>query len=192
MKIGVFGGSFNPVHIGHLALANYMCEYENLEEIWFMISPQNPLKSDRTDLLDKKVRFSLLQEAVRDYQKFKISMVEWDLPRPSYTVNVLRELKNVYPEHEFYFMIGSDNWNSFYLWKDCDYIIDHFNILVYPRSGYPINAGIAFEKVKFCYDAPVFKISSSFIRESILKGKDIRFFLPYGVYERIIDEGLIK
>ncbi len=117
MNIGIFSGSFNPVHIGHLALANYLCEYEGLDEVWFMVTPHNPLKEE-TLLMDDELRLKLVQLAVAGYPKFRASDFEFRLPRPSYTVHTLDSLKQAYPEYTFYLIIGSDNWNLFSQWKE--------------------------------------------------------------------------
>lgn len=109
MKIGLFSGSFNPVHIGHLALANYLCEYEGLDELWFIVSPHNPLKEEE-QLMDDELRLKLVKLAIDGYSKFRASDFEFHLPRPSYTIHTLDQLKQTYPEHVFYLIIGSDNW----------------------------------------------------------------------------------
>ena len=129
MNIGIFSGSFNPVHIGHLALANYLCEYEGLDEVWFMVTPYNPLKEE-TLLMDDELRLKLVQLAVAGYPKFRASDFEFRLPRPSYTVHTLDSLKQAYPEYTFYLIIGPDNWNLFSQWKESERILTENPILI--------------------------------------------------------------
>ena len=112
LRTGIFGGSFNPVHIGHLALANYLCEYGEVDEVWFLVSPQNPFKQ-QSELLDDHTRLELVQRAVAGYSRFRASDFEFSLPRPSYTIHTLQALSAAYPEREFYLIIGADNWQAF-------------------------------------------------------------------------------
>lgn len=182
-KIGIFSGSFNPIHIGHLALANWMCEYENLSEIWFLVTPQNPLKKQH-HLLNYDLRFKMAEVAMDGYPKFKVSDFERRLPVPSYTINTLDALREAYPDYLFHLMIGADNWEIMNCWKDATVLFEQYPILIYPRQGYdqiilPDNPTI--RKV----DAPLLEISSSFIRAAIKEGKDIRFFLPEAVRKYI-------
>ncbi|MBQ8521389.1 MAG: nicotinate-nucleotide adenylyltransferase [Bacteroides sp.] len=183
-SIGIFGGSFNPIHIGHLALANYLCEYGDLDELWFMVSPQNPFKANASDLWDDDFRLELARLAVEDYPKFHASDFEFHLPRPSYMVNTLQKLREAYPDCEFILIIGADNWASFPRWKDAEVILKHHRLLVYPRPGYEIDESALLPSVRLV-DTPLLEISSTFIRESIAAGKDVRYFLHPKVWERI-------
>lgn len=185
VRTGIFGGSFNPIHIGHLALANYLCEFGHVDEVWFLISPQNPFKQDKK-LLDDCLRLELVRAAVAGYPRFRASDFEFSLPRPSYTVNTLHQLTAVYPEKEFHLIIGADNWSAFDRWKSAQEILDHYPILVYPRQGYEIKEKALPPHVK-AVDSPLIDISSTFIRESLASGKDMRYFLHPEVY-RIIKE----
>ncbi|MEG1684767.1 MAG: nicotinate (nicotinamide) nucleotide adenylyltransferase [Bacteroides sp.] len=187
-RIGILGGSFNPIHIGHLALANYLCEFEGLDELWFMLSPHNPLKEIKSLLSDEK-RLELLRLAVKDYTKFRASDFEFSLPRPSYTVNTLEKLRATYPEKEFMLIIGADNWNIFSQWKDYERIIDTTQILVYPRPGIEVEECSLPSTVRLVH-SPQMEISSSFVRSAIGHGKDIRCFLPPEVYDKIREENL--
>ena len=190
LKTGIFSGSFNPIHIGHLALANYLCEFAGLDEIWFMVSPHNPLKEE-SDLLADHKRLELVQSAVEGYPKFHASDFEFHLPRPSYTVYTLEKLKERYPEREFHLIIGSDNWSLFSLWKDPEQIIATTPILIYPRPGFPIDEEQLPESVRVV-SAPLFDVGSTFIRQAISAGKDVRYFLHSAVYKVIMEEGLYK
>ncbi len=186
IKTGVFSGSFNPIHIGHLALANYLCEFEGLDEVWFMVSPHNPLK-DKSDLWPEDFRLKLVNLAIEGYPKFKASDFEFHLPRPSYSVNTLSQLSATFPDREFHLIIGSDNWLSFHRWYKADEIVATYPIIVYPRPGFSIEEKNLPTSVHLS-QAPVFDISSTFIRESLSKGIDIRYFLHPNVYQAILEE----
>ncbi len=182
-KIGIFSGSFNPIHIGHLALANYLCEYEGLDEIWFMVSPQNPLKT-QDELWSDELRLQLVGLSISDYPRFQVSDFECHLPRPSYSVHTLEKLREAYPEREFHFIIGSDNWARFDRWYQSERIIKENQIIIYPRPGFPVNEEELPETVRLVH-SPVFEISSTFIREALDAGKDVRYFLHPKVWEAI-------
>ncbi|GHU88441.1 putative nicotinate-nucleotide adenylyltransferase [Bacteroidia bacterium] len=185
MKIGIFPGSFNPVHIGHLAIANYICEFEGYDEIWFLITPQNPVKG-QTDLMDKEFRLVLVENSIKDYSKFKTCTIEWEMSPPTYTVNTLQKLRVRYPQFQFELIIGSDNWEIFHRWKDYQMILKNFRLLIYPRKG-SSNILTNHPNVRVSRQAPKIEVSSSFIRKALRKKKDIRFFLPEGIYEKIIE-----
>jgi nicotinate-nucleotide adenylyltransferase len=180
LKIGLFFGSFNPIHIGHLVLANFMLEFTGLERIWFVISPHNPLKEKKTLLKDNH-RLQMVRLAIGEHTKMKASNIEFDLPQPSYTVNTLAHLTDKFPEHEFALIMGSDNLGSFHKWKNYEYILQHHQIYVYPRPG--MDGGIlkAHSSIHFT-EAPMLEISSSFLRDAIKKKKDVRFYFPEGVW----------
>lgn len=184
VKTGIFSGSFNPIHIGHLALANYLCEYEGLDEIWFIVSPQNPLKA-QDELWSDELRLRLVELAVEDYPRFHASDFEFQLPRPSYSVHTLEKLREAYPEREFYFIIGSDNWARFDRWYQSERIIRENQILLYPRPGFLVNEEELPKSVRFVH-SPVFEISSTFIREALSTGKDIRYFVHPKVWEYLM------
>lgn len=174
--VGIFSGSFNPIHIGHLALANWICEYGPLDELWFLVTPHNPLKSPDS-LMDDRFRFELVEKAIAGYPKFKASDFEFTLPRPSYTINTLRSLRTTYPDYTFALVIGADSWSGIERWKESESLLREFPILVYPRRGHET---IILDKHTTVHklDAPLMDISSTFIREAIKTGKDIRFFIP--------------
>ncbi|MDL2255442.1 nicotinate-nucleotide adenylyltransferase [Parabacteroides sp. OttesenSCG-928-G06] len=179
IRTAIFSGSFNPIHIGHLALANWLCEFEELDEVWFLISPQNPLKQ-REELMDDALRLEMAKAAIRDYARFTVSDFEFNLPRPTYTIDTLRALQRTYPERSFYFIMGADNWVDIHRWKEHEALLRDFPILIYPRAGHTIDIPSGYPHIK-AVDAPLLEISSSFIRQSFKEGKDVRFFLPEGV-----------
>jgi nicotinate-nucleotide adenylyltransferase len=181
VKTGIFSGSFNPIHIGHLALANWICEYGGVEELWFLVSPCNPLKNE-DDLLDENIRLEMVKTAIADYPKFKASDFEFSLPKPSYSITTLRALKKKYPDKDFALIIGADSWKIFLHWKDYESIINEFSVIVYPRSCCKINIPDTFKNVSKV-EAPLFEVSSTFIRQSLKENKDVRFFLPKNVWE---------
>lgn len=181
MTVGIFPGSFNPIHIGHLALANWICEFCDLDELWFLISPQNPQK-DESGLIDENKRLSMVEASIDGYPGFKASDFEFKLPRPSYTIITLRELRKQFPDKTFQLIMGADNWNNISCWKNYKELINEFPIIIYPRKGHTITIPEEYTTIKKV-DAPLLEISSTFIRQAIHEGKDIRFFLP----ERIRD-----
>jgi len=185
MKTGLFFGSFNPIHNGHLALANYMAEFTDLNQIWFIVSPHNPLK-EKASLLADYHRFELVNIAIGDYPKFKSSNIEFTLPKPSYTIDTLTYLSEKYPNHEFVPIVGSDNLHSLTKWKNYRQLIEYYQIYVYPRPGF--DGGEFRKHPRFTFvDAPVMEISSSFIRDAIKAKKDVRFFVPLKVNEYIME-----
>jgi nicotinate-nucleotide adenylyltransferase len=178
-SIAIFPGSFSPVHIGHLALANYICEFESQDEIWFLLTPQNPYGGKTIDYPFEQ-RLLWLQTAIRNYPKFKVSDFEKHLPEPHYTIHTLRALQKQHPNCRFSLIIGADNWAIFDRWKDADTLLNEFQLIVYPRKGNDCLPDKNHPGVRFC-QAPLIEISSSFIRENVKAGKDLRFFLPQGV-----------
>lgn len=184
VKTGIFGGSFNPVHIGHLALANYLCEYSGLDELWFLVSPHNPLKK-QTDLWDDDLRLELVKLAIADYPKFRASDFEFRLPRPSYTIHTLDALQKAYPDRDFTLIIGADNWALFPRWYKAEEILKNYQVMIYPRPGFPIDPSTLPSSVQLV-DTPLLEISSTFIREALAEGRDVRYFLHPAV------DGLLK
>lgn len=183
IKTGIFSGSFNPIHIGHLALANYLCEYSNLDEIWFLVSPHNPLKK-QTDLWDDHLRLELVRLAIADYPKFRASDFEFHLPRPSYTIHTLNALQKAYPDREFILIIGADNWHLFPRWYKAEDILRQHHIMIYPRPGFIIDSTVLPSSVQLV-DTPLLEISSTFIRQALDEGRDIRYFLHPAVYKHL-------
>lgn len=180
MKIGLLFGSFNPIHIGHIAIANYMAEQTDLDQVWLVVSPHNPLK-EKKSLADAKKRFASVKKAIGRNSKIKVSNVEFALPQPSYTINTLEVLRKKYPKNKFLLIIGSDNLNLFHKWKDYKKILSDYKIYVYPRALSPLKRGAGgivknHRNVKIV-NAPLIDISSTFIREQMKKGKDVKDLL---------------
>lgn len=182
-KVGLFFGTFNPIHIGHLIIANHLVEFSDLDEVWFVITPQSPFKTKQS-LLEDHHRYQMVYEAVQDYDKLKPSKIEFDLPQPNYTINTLVHLVEKYGEsHQFSLIMGEDNLKSFHKWKNYETILEHHFIYVYPR----ISEGIiehqfqGHPKIKKV-DAPIMEISSTFIRKSHKAGKNIKPLLPPEVW----------
>lgn len=183
-KIGLFSGSFNPIHNGHLILANYMCEFTTLDEVWLIVTPHNPLK-DRQDMLDEESRLKMAELAVDKFENIKASDVELHMMRPSFTINTLEKLSGDYPHYNFTLIIGADNWTYFSKWKDYETIIENYNILIYPRNNYAVTIPESLKDRVRLVNAPLIEISSTFIRQSIRDRKNIRAFLPPEVYDYI-------
>ncbi len=179
-NIGLFFGSFNPIHIGHLAIANYIVEYSNLDKVWFVISPHNPHKN-KASLLADYHRYYMVNLAIEDDARFYASNIEFHLPQPSYTINTLTYLKEKYPEKTFSLIMGADNLKNFHKWKNSEYILNNYEILVYPRPNYDLITN-PYPQVKIV-NAPLMEISASFIRKAIKAGKDMRYFLHPKVWE---------
>lgn len=183
MTIGILGGSFNPVHIGHMMLASYLKQFAGLDEVWLTLSPLNPLKAGSDELIPDMMRLKMLEIAVGKSEGLNMCDYELAMPRPSYTINTLRYLAKRYPRHSFKLIIGSDNWKIFDQWKDYESILSDFGVIVYPRPGYPV--GNIYVDGVDVVNAPTADISSTFIRKAIARGKDLSYFLPAGVFEYI-------
>jgi len=184
MKVGLFFGSFNPIHIGHLAIANYMAEFTDLRQVWFVISPQNPLKKF-TSLLEDHKRRTLIEIAIEDDDRFRVCDIEFRLPRPSYTIDTLVNLREQYPSHDFVLIMGSDGLSTFHKWKNHHIIEENYDRYVYPRPGFDADPKDSVRVITA--DAPRLEISSTFIRNALKKKLDIRHFLPHKVYEYITE-----
>ena len=176
-KIGLFGGSFNPIHNGHIALARQLKELAGLDEVWLMVSPQNPLKQGSTDLLDDRLRYAMARIALHGEDGIKASDYELHLPKPSYTWNTLQHLRNDFPACTFILLIGGDNWQNFHRWYHADDIIREHQIVVYPRRGSTIDPTTLPHNV-IIVDTPLLDISSTEIRQRIRQGEDIKKDVP--------------
>ncbi|MBQ6770205.1 MAG: nicotinate-nucleotide adenylyltransferase [Bacteroidales bacterium] len=190
-KVGIYSGSFNPIHHGHVMLANYLVEFSDLDELWFVVSPQNPLKQ-KSELLDDQERLKMVQLAVGDDPRFRVSDVEMHLPRPSYTINTLTALSEQHLDCQFVFICGMDSLQNFKNWREYQRILDNYQLLVFPREGYDGGDLINYPSVTIL-KTPILEISSTFIRQCISEGRDVRHFMPekaflymkqYRFYER--------
>lgn len=177
LKVGLYFGSYNPIHIGHLAIANYMVEYTDIDQLWFVVSPQNPHKT-KANLLDDYQRLEMVHRAVEGDDRLRASNIEFSLPKPSYTVDTLAYLKDKHPDYLFKILIGSDNLESFHKWKNYKTIVENFGVIVYPRPGFDQSKVQVSKNITVAEGAPLMEISSSFIRKAIQSRKDIRHFLP--------------
>ena len=189
-KIGLFFGSFNPVHCGHLMLANYIVEYSDLDALWFVVSPQNPHK-DKKSLLDGYHRRDMLEMAVKNDSRFEVCDIEFYMPKPSYTIDTLARLSERYPNTDFYLICGMDNLASFKKWKNYQVILDNYHLMVYPRKNYDGGELVNHESVQIV-DAPEIEISSTFIRNAVAQNKDVRYFMPEISYKYMIDMNFYK
>ncbi len=185
-KIGLYFGSFNPVHIGHLAIANYLVEYTNIDQLWFVVSPQNPHKN-KTNLLPDYHRIALIDRAIEYDNRLRTSNIEFDLPKPSYTINTLAYLNEKFPNYHFSILMGSDNLENFHKWKNYETIIENYGIIVYPRPGFDRSKAKITKNITIAEGVPLMEISSSFIRNAIREGKDVRYFLPQKTWD-FLDE----
>ena len=200
MKIGLYFGSFNPIHTGHLLIANHFLNARLIEKLWFVLSPRNPFKETKS-LLDEYDRLHLLKIAVESDDRMRVTDVEFSLPRPSYTSVTLMHLSEKYPEHQFYLIIGGDSLQNFHSWKNASFIAANFPLLVYPRPGSDISQAVARtyedqgKKVAAqiqVVDAPQFELSSTDIRKHISAGQSIRYMVPERVREEILQNGYYR
>lgn len=190
MKIGLYFGSFNPVHTGHLIIANHIKEQAELGQVWFVVSPQNPLKPS-VALLNEFHRLALVQLAIDDEPGLKASDIEFRLPRPSYTADTLAYLQEKYPQHEFSVIMGSDSFQNLFKWKNPDYILKHHTIYVYRRPGIEVGEIPSTGNV-IVLNAPLLEISATHIRNNIKNGKSIRFLVPDKVKDEIEKNGYYR
>lgn len=189
MKIGIFGGTFNPIHIGHAIIANFIAQNSCLDAIWFMVAPQNPLKAGACGASDID-RIKMVEMVARKIDKVTTSAFEFSLPRPSYTYNTLLELKKRFPNDEFYLIIGGDNWQNFDKWRNHDEIIRDFNIMVYPRHGFETVIPEEYGNRVKLIEAPIIELSSTNIRAALKEQRNMNFFLSNEVYEYILENKL--
>lgn len=188
-KIGLYFGTFNPIHVGHMIIANHLAEHSNLDQIWMMVTPHNPLK-EKSTLLNDFQRLHLVHLATEDFLKIKPSDFEFRLPQPNYTVNTLAHLQDKYPKNEFSLIMGEDNLKNLHKWKNYEAILENHEIYVYPRISSDIE-NLQFKNNPKIHkiNAPIVEISSTFIRESIKNGKNVQPLLPSKVWEYIDKSG---
>lgn len=190
MKIGLYSGSFNPIHHGHVMLANYLVEFSDLDELWFVVSPQNPLKK-KADLMKDEDRLKMVELAIGDDSRMKASDIEFSMPQPSYTINTLRTLSSNYPDDQFVFICGMDSLQGLPRWREYEAILENYELLVFPRKGYDGGELIHHPHVKVL-ETPVIEVSSTFIRNSMKEGKDVRHFMPEKTYQYLISSGAVS
>lgn len=189
-SIGLFFGSFNPIHLGHTNLAEYIFRFSGVDEIWFIVSPRNPLK-EQSELIDENLRLKMLQLATGDKDYLVASDIEFDLPKPSYTIKTLKTLSEIFPEDDFILLIGSVNMQIFDQWKDYQTILDDYSVLVYPREGYPYEEyEEMYPEMQILEEAPFFDVSSTQIRELIKNNQDVSHWLHADVYQFIKENNL--
>jgi nicotinate-nucleotide adenylyltransferase len=182
MKIGLYFGSFNPIHHGHLIIANHVVNETALQQVWFVVSPQNPFKQNQS-LLNEYHRLHLVKLAIEGENKLRATDIEFKLPKPSYTITTLQYLEEKYPDHQFSIILGSDSFQNLDKWKNADIIMERYDLYVYTREGFEVRADLP---VKYkILDAPLLQISSTHIRNLIKNGKSIRYLLPDDVKEEI-------
>jgi nicotinate-nucleotide adenylyltransferase len=190
LKIGLFFGSFNPVHNGHLIIANYICETTGLDKVWLVVSPQNPLKQKETLLKDYD-RLHLINLAIENNPNLQSSNIEFKLPKPSYTIDTLTYLNEKYPQHQFTLIMGSDNLVTIHKWKNYELLINNYPIIVYKRRGFEQHPYPGLSNIQLL-DFPFLDISATFIRDSIKKGISMQYFLPEPVWQYIQQSNLYK
>lgn len=181
MQIGLYFGSFNPIHIGHLIIANQVINETPIKQVWFVVSPQNPFKTSNT-LLNEYHRLHLVKLAIGDDIYLKASDIEFKLPKPSYTIDTLTYLKEKYPENNFTIIMGSDSFQNISKWKNAEVLMKNYHFLVYPRPGFPVSSNLTNVNI---LDTPLLEISATTIRKMIKSGKSTRYLLPEKVQEEI-------
>ena len=186
IRTGIYGGSFNPIHKGHIALARQMLDKGLMDEVWFVVSPQNPLKQSNSDLLADEKRLELARLALKNEQGMVAQDFEFHLPKPSYTWNTLQAMSAQFPDRQFILIIGADNWNLFPRWYHYQDILDHYSLVIYPREGTDIDASTLPENVKLL-DAQLHKVSSTQIRQRIKEGKSVRNLIPKAILSKALE-----
>lgn len=190
-RIGILGGSFNPVHIGHMMLASYLVQWGYVDQVWLTLSPRNPLKSNPEALLPDTRRLAMLNLALKGSEGLDLCDIELSMPLPSYTIRTLDVLAARHPDKRFRLIVGSDNWAIFDKWREGQRIIDQYGVIVYPRPGYPVDPHNHVDGMEYV-EAPTVNISSTFIRNAIAKGRNMDYFLPQSVYKYIVEHKLYR
>lgn len=205
MNIGLFFGTYNPIHVGHLIIANYLVNSTDLDQIWLVVSPQNPLKNKKT-ILDDYQRLHMVNLAIKGNDDLRASDIEFALSKPSYTVNTLAYLKEKFPKHNFSLILGEDNLRTFHKWFNYEYILENYKMYVYPRNvttqEHELNKGsdskafyneiIQHKNVILCTETPIMKISSGFIRDEIKAGHSVKYMLTDAVYQYVDEMNFYK
>lgn len=188
-RIGIFGGSFNPIHVGHALIARYIVENTKLDTLWLMVSPLNPLK-ENSDLASDYHRLRMTELVSRRLDNVETSAFEFNLPKPSFTIDTLNALQAKFPDDEFYLVIGADNWCVFDRWKSGEEIISKYHILIYPRRGYDIVIPEQYRDRVEVVDAPIIEISSTEVRNRLSQLKSVSFYVPDAVEQYIFENRL--
>ncbi len=188
-KIGIFGGSFNPIHVGHALIASYIVENSDIDTLWLMVSPQSPLK-ENSSLASDYHRLRMTELVSRRIENVITSAFEFDLPKPSYTIDTLNALQAKFPDDEFYLVIGADNWSVFDRWKAGEEIITKHRVLIYPRRGYDIVIPEKYSDRVSVVEAPLIEVSSTQVRERLSQLKSVSFYVPEAVERYIIENNL--
>lgn len=189
-EIGLFFGSFNPVHVGHMIIANYMVEHSGLDEVWMVVSPQNPHKKKKS-LASEYDRLHMVELAIGEQPGIKGSDIEFKLPKPSYTIDTLTYLKEKYENKNFSLIMGGDNLATFHKWKNYELILEHHALYVYQRPSYDVGPLAEHEKVTLL-DAPLLQLSASYIRQQIADGNSVRYLVPDAVHTELMATGLYR
>ncbi|MEQ6121104.1 nicotinate (nicotinamide) nucleotide adenylyltransferase [Reichenbachiella sp. MALMAid0571] len=189
-EVGLFFGSFNPIHTGHMIIAQTMFEYSSIEELWFIVSPQNPFKKTKS-LLHEFDRYDMVEVAIRENPKFKVSDIEFNMPKPSYTIDTLTLLSEKHPDKKFRLIMGGDNMKNFHKWKNSEMILKNYGLLVYPRPNQDKASLVKHSNIEYI-ESPMLDISATFIRNAIKKGHSIKYLVPESVESYIDRKGLYR
>ena len=192
MRIGIFGGSFDPIHIGHAIIAQHVIGCGAVDRLWFMVSPVNPLKVDKERQVSDTDRLRMVEMVSRPMEGVETSAFEFTMPRPSYTINTLNALQAKFPDDEFYLVTGGDNWQVFDKWRNSDEILAKYHVLVYPRLGYDVVIPAELQDRVQLVDAPIIELSSTMVRERLARGQSVRYYIPDEVLNYIERHGLYQ
>lgn len=192
MKIGIFGGSFDPIHIGHAIIAQHIIGSGVVDRLWFMVSPVNPLKADKEQQVADTDRLRMVEMVSRPMEGVETSAFEFTMPKPSYTIDTLNALQAKFPDDEFYLVIGADNWEVFGKWRNSEEILEKYHLLVYPRLGHDVVIPDELKERVALVEAPIIELSSTVVRERLAEGKNIRYYVPDEVVQYIDRKNLYK
>ena len=192
MKIGIFGGSFDPIHVGHAIIAQYIISSGIVDRLWFMVSPVNPLKVNKVRQVADTDRLRMVEMVSRPMEGVETSALEFSMPKPSYTIDTLNTLQEKFPDDEFYLVIGADNWTKFGMWRSSREILEKYHVLVYPRLGHEVVIPDELKDRAMLVDAPVIELSSTEIRERLAEGLSVRYYVPDEVGQYIDKKNLYK